>query len=557
MGLRAHRLDRAPAVLATGVLAFMPAPASWPLPDRARRPHRRRLHQSRRAGHRRQSAAGHRDGSSPSSSRARRWRCSGSRSASAPCTMPDACRAAAARPRRASPRTPRRRGRSSPSATAFWTWSIGGLVHLGFPPQPPSAAPSRRLARMPPPGARPKPPPGATAPSSRSLTGRAPVVPPVLPDEPPRARAHRRAPHLRRRAEPEAIDDEDFYPPEEDEDDAPVAPVRAVAASSRRARAPRPAPGSRAAREAQPSLLDEADGFELPALSLLAEAQAQGPRAPSIAPERLEAMARRLEGVLEDFGVKGDIINVRPGPVVTLYELEPAPGIKSSRVISLADDIARSMSAISARVAVVPGRNAIGIELPNENRETVYLREMLASAGFREDEGQAPHLPRQDHRRRADHRRPRPHAASADRRHHRLGQVGRHQHLHPLAALPDDAGAVPPDHDRPQDAGALDLRRHPASADAGRHRSLQGRGRAQMGGPRDGGPLSQDEQDRRAQHRRLQPARQRSRRRRARSSPAPCRPASTARPARRSSRARSSTSSRCPSSSSSSTKWPT
>ncbi|HZY51134.1 MAG TPA: DNA translocase FtsK, partial [Devosia sp.] len=88
--------------------------------------------------------------------------------------------------------------------------------------------------------------------------------------------------------------------------------------------------------------------------------------------------------------VKGDIINVRPGPVVTLYELEPAPGIKSSRVISLADDIARSMSAISARVAVVPGRNAIGIELPNETRETVYLREMLSSQDFEKMKGKLP-----------------------------------------------------------------------------------------------------------------------------------------------------------------------
>ena len=89
-----------------------------------------------------------------------------------------------------------------------------------------------------------------------------------------------------------------------------------------------------------------------------------------------------LEGVLDDFGVKGQILKVRPGPVVTLYELEPAPGIKSSRVISLADDIARSMSAISARVAVVQGRNAIGIELPNAKRETVFLREMLGSEAF-------------------------------------------------------------------------------------------------------------------------------------------------------------------------------
>ena len=103
---------------------------------------------------------------------------------------------------------------------------------------------------------------------------------------------------------------------------------------------------------------------------------------PKISEDALEQNARLLEGVLDDFGVKGEIINVRPGPVVTLYELEPAPGIKSSRVIGLADDIARSMSAISARVAVVQGRNAIGIELPNQRRETVYLRELLASQDF-------------------------------------------------------------------------------------------------------------------------------------------------------------------------------
>jgi S-DNA-T family DNA segregation ATPase FtsK/SpoIIIE len=101
-----------------------------------------------------------------------------------------------------------------------------------------------------------------------------------------------------------------------------------------------------------------------------------------ISADALEQNARLLEGVLEDFGVKGEIINVRPGPVVTLYELEPAPGIKSSRVIGLADDIARSMSAIAARVAVIPGKNAIGIELPNQKRETVYLRELVGSQDF-------------------------------------------------------------------------------------------------------------------------------------------------------------------------------
>ena len=153
--------------------------------------------------------------------------------------------------------------------------------------------------------------------------------------------------------------------------------------------APRPQMGSRAQREAQGNLLEDDNGFELPQLDLLAEPKHKGP-SPEHAPERLEAMARRLEGVLQDFGVKGDIINVRPGPVVTLYELEPAPGIKSSRVISLADDIARSMSAISVRVAVVPGRNAIGIELPNETRETVYLREMLASSDFEKMKGKLP-----------------------------------------------------------------------------------------------------------------------------------------------------------------------
>jgi S-DNA-T family DNA segregation ATPase FtsK/SpoIIIE len=94
--------------------------------------------------------------------------------------------------------------------------------------------------------------------------------------------------------------------------------------------------------------------------------------------------------VLEDFGVKGEIINVRPGPVVTLYELEPAPGIKSSRVISLADDIARSMSAISARVAVVPGRNAIGIELPNPHREKVLLRELLDTDAYTDSNAKLP-----------------------------------------------------------------------------------------------------------------------------------------------------------------------
>ncbi|HEY4343938.1 MAG TPA: DNA translocase FtsK 4TM domain-containing protein [Parvibaculum sp.] len=140
-------------------------------------------------------------------------------------------------------------------------------------------------------------------------------------------------------------------------------------------------PSKRAAREAQPALaLEPANDYQLPPLSLLAKPKAQP--AQKITDESFEQNARLLESVLDDFGIRGEIINVRPGPVVTLYELEPAPGIKSSRVIALADDIARSMSAVSARVAVVPGRNVIGIELPNARREMVFLRELLETADY-------------------------------------------------------------------------------------------------------------------------------------------------------------------------------
>jgi S-DNA-T family DNA segregation ATPase FtsK/SpoIIIE len=122
-------------------------------------------------------------------------------------------------------------------------------------------------------------------------------------------------------------------------------------------------PGRRGEQELQPGL-DLAPDQEplLPPLSPLTKPPAV--RTEAIDEEALAKNARMLEAVLEDFGVRGQIVQVRPGPVVTLYELEPAPGIKASRVIGLADDIARSMSAISVRVAVVPGRTVIGIELP-------------------------------------------------------------------------------------------------------------------------------------------------------------------------------------------------
>jgi S-DNA-T family DNA segregation ATPase FtsK/SpoIIIE len=139
------------------------------------------------------------------------------------------------------------------------------------------------------------------------------------------------------------------------------------------------APAKKAAPKKQSSLDLRANGkHKLPPLDLLAMPKVSD-RGAAVDENALAQNARLLESVLDDFGVKGQIVKVRPGPVVTLYELEPAPGTKTSRVIGLADDIARSMSAVSVRVAVIPGRNVIGIELPNISRETVFLRELLAA----------------------------------------------------------------------------------------------------------------------------------------------------------------------------------
>jgi S-DNA-T family DNA segregation ATPase FtsK/SpoIIIE len=143
------------------------------------------------------------------------------------------------------------------------------------------------------------------------------------------------------------------------------------------------APSKQARAEAQPSLNLEPsneDRYEIPPLSLLSNPTKI--QRLQLSDEALEENARMLENVLDDYGVKGEIVSVRPGPVVTMYELEPAPGLKASRVIGLADDIARSMSALSARVSTVPGRSVIGIELPNDSREQVLLREILSARGF-------------------------------------------------------------------------------------------------------------------------------------------------------------------------------
>lgn len=169
-------------------------------------------------------------------------------------------------------------------------------------------------------------------------------------------------------------------PKAEEETEAPSSK-----AEKKRVEAPAPRKKKAEPKEAQPSfsLRDGFGNFQLPPLNILSQADGKVKR-PSEA--SLEQNARLLESVLNDFGVNGEITKVRPGPVVTLYELEPSPGTKSSRVVGLSDDISRSMSAISTRIAVIPGRNAIGIELPNTHREMVNLRELFEDPEFTSEE---------------------------------------------------------------------------------------------------------------------------------------------------------------------------
>ena len=157
--------------------------------------------------------------------------------------------------------------------------------------------------------------------------------------------------------------------------------------SEARQRAPeqqRPKPQK---RERQHASMAFGRDFDLPDTDLLAVPKQ---RVTQTDAQTLHAMSRQLEGVLADFGVQGEVLSARPGPVVTLFEFEPAAGVKSSRVIGLSDDIARSMSATACRVAVIPGRNAIGIELPNTKRETVFLRSLLNSSSFAGTQGDLP-----------------------------------------------------------------------------------------------------------------------------------------------------------------------
>ena len=235
-----------------------------------------------------------------------------------------------------------------------------GRIEPGFDsaPQPPAAPPAAEFGV---PAPMPEPVPQAAMPPQAEL----------LPEEPPVE------------AETEEADDDNPFTPDdalESEQAGGAARAPAVKIVPRKAAV---AQGKRAAKAGQREL-DLGNEYHLPPLDILS-LPSRVSAEPKIDEDALEQNARLLETVLDDFGVKGQIVKVRPGPVVTLYELEPAPGTKSSRVIGLADDIARSMSAVSARVATVPGRNVIGIELPNARRETVFLRELLSTRHYEDN----------------------------------------------------------------------------------------------------------------------------------------------------------------------------
>ncbi len=169
-------------------------------------------------------------------------------------------------------------------------------------------------------------------------------------------------------------EDEEESEEEEDEEESTIAGIRINKAK------PVQKGSGKNARQKKFQLFDVSE-WELPTLDLLQEIE-EKLATQKVDQKALNMNAVLLQNVLKDFNVKGEITSINPGPVITLYELEPAPGTKSSRVIGLADDIARSMSATSVRAAVVPGRNVIGIELPNKIRQTVYLREMLATRDY-------------------------------------------------------------------------------------------------------------------------------------------------------------------------------
>jgi len=183
---------------------------------------------------------------------------------------------------------------------------------------------------------------------------------------------------------PHGVDDDEDLMEDEDEDEEFVEP-QLTAKPKKRIDTKKP---RKADQQDTFDLRARSGDYTMPSLNLMQKISAKGVK--QLSEAALDQNARLLESVLADYGVKGEITRVRPGPVVTLYELEPAAGIKASRVIGLSDDIARSMSAVSARISVITGRNALGIELPNAHRETVYMRELLEDDSYEQTQAKLP-----------------------------------------------------------------------------------------------------------------------------------------------------------------------
>jgi S-DNA-T family DNA segregation ATPase FtsK/SpoIIIE len=228
--------------------------------------------------------------------------------------------------------------------------AVGDLIHGLMQPRERPAAPA--AAPQPEPAARPKAPRKAAAP-----------VVEIEPETAPRK------PAKPAKAPPPPVEDDDAFEPSFEVRPLAIAQPKVPGKSN-----------TRELREQQKAFdFEDEGGFQLPELAMLAKPK---PRSAEFDEEALRQNARLLESVLAEFGVRGQIDQIRPGPVVTMYELVPAAGTKTARVVALADDIARSMSVISCRVAVAQGRNAIGIEMPNSRRETVYLRDLLSSSDY-------------------------------------------------------------------------------------------------------------------------------------------------------------------------------
>jgi S-DNA-T family DNA segregation ATPase FtsK/SpoIIIE len=231
--------------------------------------------------------------------------------------------------------------------------AVGDMIHGLM--QPRERAPEPAPAPQPEPAARPRAPRKAAA--------------PVIEIEPETAAVSPRKAAKPAKAAPVAEPDEDAFEPSFEMRPLAIAQPKVPAKSN-----------TREQREQQKAFdFEDEGGFQLPELAMLAKPK---PRSAEFDEEALRQNARLLESVLAEFGVRGQIDQIRPGPVVTMYELVPAAGTKTARVVALADDIARSMSVISCRVAVAQGRNAIGIEMPNSRRETVYLRDLLSSSDY-------------------------------------------------------------------------------------------------------------------------------------------------------------------------------